>query len=90
MRIASITLGWQAGRQDAPVAITANASELVRLICTLVTRGEEYVERKIEVYEQRHVDRSVSKLGRRVNQLGYRLVRMIDVLDTENGTESMA
>ena len=75
------------GRQDAPAAITANASELVRLIYTLVTRGEEYVERRIEVYEQRHVDRSVSKLRRRVKQLGYRLVRMIDDLDTENGTE---
>lgn len=45
------------------------------------------MERWIEVYEQRHVDRSVSKLRRRVNQLGYRLVRMIDDLDTENGTE---
>ncbi len=75
------------GRQDAPVAITANASELVRLIYTLVTRGEEYVERRIEVYEQRHVDRFVSILRRRVKQLGYRLVRMIDDLDTDNGTE---
>ena len=75
------------GRQDAPVAITANASGLVRLIYTLVTRGEKYVERRIEVYEQRHVDRFVSILRRRVKQLGYRLVRMIDDLDTDNGTE---
>ncbi len=40
-------------------AITASARELACLIYTLVTRGEEYVERGIETYEQRRVDRSV-------------------------------
>lgn len=63
-------------RKDTPVASTATARELACLICTLVTRGEEYVERGIEAYEQRRVDRSVSNLGRRAKRLGYRLVRM--------------
>ena len=51
-------------RKDAPVAITATARELACLIYTLITRGEEYVERGIEACEQRRVDRTVQPLCR--------------------------
>ncbi len=40
-------------RKDAPVAINATARELACLVYTLVTRGEEYVERGMETYELR-------------------------------------
>ncbi len=43
-------------RKDAPIAITATARELASLIYTLITRGEEYVERGTESYEQRRVN----------------------------------
>ncbi|MXY35025.1 MAG: IS110 family transposase [Boseongicola sp. SB0676_bin_33] len=77
-------------RKDAPVAITATARELACLIYTLVTRAEEYVERGIETYERRRVDRSVSNLGRRAKQLGYQLVRMPEDTDGTIGAESIA
>ena len=77
-------------RKDAPVAITATARELACLIYTLITRGEEYVERGIEAHEQRRVDRTVSNLGRRAKQLGYQLVRMPEDTDETPGAQSMA
>ena len=77
-------------RKDAPVAITATARELACLIYTLITRGEEYVERGIEAHEQRRVDRTVSNLGRRAKQLGYQLVRMPEDTDGTPGAKSMA
>ena len=77
-------------RKDAPVAITATARELACLIYTLITRGEEYVERGIEAHERRRVDRTVSNLGRRAKQLGYQLVRMPEDTDGTPGAQSMA
>ena len=77
-------------RKDAPVAITATARELACLIYTLITRGEEYVERGIKAHEQRRVDRTVSNLGRRVKQLGYQLVRMPEDTDETPGAQPMA
>ena len=77
-------------RKDAPVAITATARELACLTCTLVTHGEEYVERGIETYERRRADRTVSNLGRRAKQLGYQLARMPEDPDSESAAASMA
>ena len=77
-------------RKDAPVAITATVRELACLIYTLITRGEEYVERGIEAHEQRRVDRTVSNLGRRAKQLGYQLVRMPEDTDETPGAQPMA
>ena len=77
-------------RRDAPVAITATARELACLIYTLVTRGEEYVERGIETYEQRRHNRTVSNLGRRAKQLGYKLVKAVENENLTNPAESMA
>ncbi len=77
-------------RKDAPVAITATARELACLIYTLVTRGEENVERGIDTYEQRRINRTVSNLGQRAKRLGYRLVKVAENTDVTNGSESMA
>ena len=43
-------------RKDKPVAITATARELACLIYLMVTRGEEYVEQGMEVYEKRRLN----------------------------------
>ncbi len=77
-------------RKDAPVAINATARELACLVYTLVTRGEEYVERGMETYEQRRVNRTVSNLGRRARQLGYQLVKVVETPDVKIGAEAMA
>ena len=65
-------------RKDKPVAITATARELACLIYLMVTRGEEYVEQGMEVYEKRRLNRTFASLGRRAKQLGYELVQIVE------------
>ena len=77
-------------RKDAPVAITATARELACLIYTLVTRGDEYVERGIATHEQRRVNRTVSNLGRRAKRLGYQLVRVVEDAEVKNSANSVS
>ena len=77
-------------RKDTPVAITVTARELACLIYTLVTRGKEYVERGIETYEQRRVNRTVSNLGRRAKRLGHQLVKVADNTAMTNPEKSVA
>ena len=54
------------------------------------TRGEEYVERGIETFEQRRVNRTVSNLGRRAQQFGNKLVKVVEDVDVRNPAESVA
>ena len=42
------------------------------------TRGEEYVEQGMEIYEQRRLNRSFAHLDRRAKQLGYQLVQIAE------------
>ena len=65
-------------RKDKPVAITATARELACLIYLMITRGEEYVEQGMEIYEQRRLNRSFAHLDRRAKQLGYQLVQIAE------------
>ena len=65
-------------RKDKPVAITATARELACLIYLMVTRGEEYVEQGMEVYEKRRLNRTFANLDRRAKQLGYQLVQIVE------------
>ena len=58
-----------------PVAITATARELACLIYTMVTRGEAYVEKGMEAYEKRRVDRTLAHLRRKARTLGYQLIQ---------------
>ena len=62
-------------RRDAPVAITATARELACLIYLMVTRGEAYVEKGMEAYEKRRIDRTLANLHRKARALGYQLVQ---------------
>lgn len=62
------------GRLDKPRAITACAHKLARLIYTLVTRGEEDVDRGQAHDEERYRQRVVKSLTKRAEQLGFQLV----------------
>lgn len=62
-------------RKDTPVAITATARELACLIYLMVTRGEEYVEKGMDAYEKRRIDRTLANLHRKARSLGYQLVQ---------------
>ena len=77
-------------RKDPPVAITATAREPACLVHTMVTRGEEHLERGMEEYGRRRVNRTFSNLGRRARQLGYQLVKSPESPGSVNGVESMA
>ena len=71
-------------RKDTPVAITATARELACLIYVMVTRGEAYVEKGMEAYEKRRIDRTLSNLHRKARALGYQLVQPAEDQDTLN------
>ena len=63
-------------KMDRPKAITAAAHKLARLIYTMITKGEEYVDQGQAYYEERHRDRVEQNLKRQASRLGMRLVPM--------------
>ena len=77
-------------RKDKPIAITATARELARLMYLMVTRGEEYVEHGMEVYEKRRLNRTFANLGRRAKQLGYELVQIAENDEEKKPAKSAA
>ena len=76
-------------RKDKAVAITATARELACLIYLMVTRGEEYVEKGMDAYEKRRIDRTFANLNRKARTLGYRLVQAV-VEEVPNGAPAAA
>ncbi len=77
-------------RKDAAVAITATARELACLIYLMVTRGEEYVEKGMDAYEKRRIDRTFANLNRKARTLGYRLVQAAVNEEMPNGAPAAA
>ena len=77
-------------RKDAPVAITATARELACLIYLMVTRGEQYVEKGMQAYEKRRIDRTLANLRRKARTLGYQLIHPADDKKAPNGDMAMA
>jgi transposase len=61
-------------RMDKPCAITACAHKLARLICSGLTKGEEYIDQGQIQYEERYRQRVVKSLIKRAEQLGFQLV----------------
>ena len=55
-------------------AITAAAHKLARLIYTMLTKGEEYVDQGQEYYEERYRERVVHHLSQRAAKLGMKMV----------------
>jgi transposase len=56
---------------DKPKAITATAHKLARLIYTLATKGQPYVDQGQDYYEERYQQRVLHNLKRKAQQLGY-------------------
>jgi transposase len=61
-------------RMDKPRAVTACAHKLARLIYTLMTKGEEYVDQGQAQYEERYRQRVVKTLAKKAGQLGLQLI----------------
>jgi transposase len=61
-------------RLDRAKAITAAAHKLARLIYTLLTKGEQYVDRGQQYYEERYRERVLFHLNRKAAALGLRLI----------------
>ena len=63
-------------KMDKPKAITAAAHKLARLIYSMITKGEEYVDQGQAYYEERYRQRVEINLRRKAEMLGFRLVPM--------------
>jgi len=61
-------------RMDKPKAITAAAHKLARLIYTMLTKGEEYIDQGQEYYEERYRQRLLYNLAQRAEKMGMKLV----------------
>lgn len=60
-------------RLDSARANKATAHQLARLIYAMLSRGEEYVERGIETFEQQRREREFKNLQRRAKRIGMTL-----------------
>jgi transposase len=61
-------------RMDKPKAVTAAAHKLARLIYTMLTKGEEYVDQGQDYYEERYRERVLRNLTQRAEKMGMKLV----------------
>lgn len=65
-----------AARMDKPHAVTACAHKLARLIYTLLTKGEAYVDQGQSQYEARYRERVVKTLSKKAEKLGFQLIAL--------------
>jgi transposase len=61
-------------RMDKGKAVTAAAHKLARYIYWMLTRGQEYVDKGQQYYEERYRERVVRQLHKRAADLGMQLV----------------
>ena len=61
-------------RMDKPKAITAAAHKLARLIYAMLTKGQEFVDKGQDFYEEQHRQKSLASLQKRAEKLGMQLV----------------
>lgn len=61
-------------RMDKPKAVTATAHKLARLIYMMLTKGEEYVDKGQDYFEERYRERVVWHLNKRAEAMGMKLV----------------
>ena len=67
-------------RLGSPKAITALAHKLAKLIYSLLKRGQEYVEKGVEFYEEMYRKRKEANLRRQAQGMGYKLTPISDEL----------
>ncbi|GHU26245.1 hypothetical protein AGMMS50256_03010 [Betaproteobacteria bacterium] len=63
-------------RMDKPKATTAAAHKLARLIYTMLTKGEEYIDQGQDYYEERYRERVLRNLTQRAEKMGMKLVAL--------------
>jgi hypothetical protein len=61
-------------RMDTSCAIKATAHQLARLIYSMLTKGQPYVEQGMEAYEAKSKERQLRALLRKAHKLGLELV----------------
>jgi len=61
------------GRMDKGKAVTACAHKLARLIYTMLTKGEEYVDQGQAYYEEKYRQRVIKNLTKRAEEFGFQL-----------------
>jgi hypothetical protein len=61
-------------RLGAPQAITATAHKLARIVYSLLTHGQRFIDIGQDAYEQLYHDRMTKTLERRAIQLGFQLI----------------
>jgi hypothetical protein len=66
------------GRMDKGKAITACAHKLARLIYTMITQGEEYVDQGQAYYEEKYRQRVFKNLEKRAQSLGFQLIPAVE------------
>lgn len=59
---------------DKGKAVTACAHKLARIIYTMLTQGEAFVDQGQEHYEEKYRQRVVKSLTKRAEQLGFQLI----------------
>ncbi|WP_053213217.1 IS110 family transposase [Pseudomonas sp. Q12-87] len=62
-------------RMDTSCAIKATAHQLARLIYAMLTKGQPYVEKGIEEFEEKSRGRQLRALERKARKLGMQLVK---------------
>ena len=62
-------------RRDTRCAGKATAHELARLIYSMLTKGEEYIEKEIEAFEMQRQEQKMAKLKREAKGLGFWLIQ---------------
>lgn len=60
-------------RMDKPRANTAVAHKLARMVYFMITRGEDFVDRGQQQYEEQQRQRSIAALKRRAADLGFHI-----------------
>ena len=60
---------------DTAKAVKATMHQLARLIHAMLTKGQPYVERSIDVFEAQKKDRQLRTLQRKANKYGMELVQ---------------
>jgi transposase len=60
-------------RLGAPKAITAMAHKLARLVYRMLTWGQEYVDKGLQYYEDRHREQQVQLLKKKAAKLGLQI-----------------
>ena len=66
-------------RMDKPKANTATAHKLARMVYFMLTRGEAFVDRGQQRYEEQQRQRSIAALKRRAAALGFQ-IKPVEVL----------